>query len=225
MEAAGAPPTIMRRYMCALFDLDGTLIDSNNLIVTSFQHTFREKLGREVEEAEILAQFGEPLERIMGRYAPERVEELTSFYRAFNMANHDSMLRQFDGVKHMVAGLHAAGVQLAVVTSKGVDAANRGLRCSGLHEHFQHVVGLEHTEKHKPNPEPVLKALERLEVLPGDHVVMIGDSFADIESGRAAGCRTVAVGWSLQNLDSLRASRPDHWVDHPSELLTLLLGV
>ncbi len=211
-------------YSVILFDLDGTLINTNDLIVASFQHTLREKLGREVPADEIRQYFGEPLATTMARYAPDRQRELVAFYRQFNHANHDRLLRQFPGVPEMVRTLHGAGVTLAVVTSKRTALARRGLRVSGLDPYFTTLVGADDTEKHKPDPAPALLALEWLGERPGGHVLMVGDSRYDILCGRGAGVRTAAVGWSAQSREALEAARPDYWIDQPRDLVQLVLG-
>lgn len=212
------------RYSVVLFDLDGTLVDTNHLIVRSFQHTLREKLGLEVSGADLYQYFGEPLVTTMGRFAPGRAEELTDFYRVFNLANHDALIREFEGVREAVATLRQAGVKLAVVTSKKRDLALRGLRVSGLEPLFDAVVGMDETEKHKPNPEPALLALERLGATAGRHVLMVGDSHFDMMCGKNAGLGTAAVAWTVQAREVLDATQPDHWIETPSDLIRLVMG-
>lgn len=213
----------MTNCSVVLFDLDGTLIDTNHLVVTSFQHIFREYLGREVPAEEIYPYFGEPLPRTMARYAPDRVAELVAHYRAYNIPQHDRLVREFPGVPEALIALHQAGLKLGVVTSKKGDLAHRGLKICGLEQYFATVVGMDATEKHKPEPEPALEALRRMGEVPGPHVLMVGDSPFDILCGRSAGIRTVAVDWTV-NRSALEASQPDHWVETPSALLELVLG-
>lgn len=214
----------MKTYSVVLFDLDGTLIDTNHLIVTSFQHVFRECLNLSVEAKEIVPYFGEPLVTTLARYSPERAEELTTRYRTFNEAHHDELIRQFADVKEMLADLKEAGVKTAVVTSKRRAMALRGLRISGLEDLMDTVVGVDETERHKPEAEPALLALQRLGEEPGAHALMVGDSHYDILCGRNAGVKTAAVGWSLQTRETLSASAPDFWVDTPADLSRLVLG-
>lgn len=211
----------MTTFSTVLFDLDGTLIDTNHLIVTSFQHTFREHLGLEVAPEEIYPYFGEPLPRTMARFAPDRAEELCSLYRAHNMAHHDLLVRQFAGVREALTALRAAGLKLAIVTSKQTELALRGLRVCHLDHFFPTVVGMDATVKHKPDPEPCLEAMRRLGVEPGPDVLMVGDSMFDIQCGRNAGVRTVGVAWTV-NPEPLRASQPDFWVETPADLVNLI---
>lgn len=211
------------RFSIVLFDLDGTLLDTNHLIVTSFRHVFKEKLGLDVPAEEIYQYFGEPLTTTMARYSPERAVELTDFYRVFNVANHDLLLREFKGVREMLQQLHQAGVKLGVVTSKKTDMAWRGLKVGQLEEYFETVVGMDETEKHKPEAEPALLALKRLGAEPGDHVLMVGDSKFDLLCGRNAGIKTAAVAWTV-NRAPLEEIGPDYWVDEPGDLARIVLG-
>lgn len=212
------------RFSVVLFDLDGTLVDTNHLIVTSFQHTLRELLGLEVPAETLYKHFGEPLPLTMARYSPERALELTDFYRTFNLASHDSLIREFLGVKEALQELQAAGVKLGVVTSKKTDMARRGLKACGLESFFPVVVGMDLTEKHKPEPEPIYLALHQLGVSAGEHVLMVGDSQFDIRCGQNAGVKTAAVAWTVIDREELGRIQPDFWLEHPEDLSRLVLG-
>jgi len=211
------------RFTAALFDLDGTLVDTGRLIVKSFQHTFRTALSRDISEQEVYRHFGETLEETFKQYAPDRVAELLQVYRAFNHANHDRLVTSFEGMEEAVRTLHQQGVKLAVVTSKLSRTARRGLEVSGLLPYFDTVVGVEMTTRHKPDPAPLLLALELLGETAGQHVLMVGDTTADVRSGRNAGVQTAVVGWSHVERTELEAAAPDHWLDHPRDLVRLVL--
>jgi len=206
-----------------LFDLDGTLINTNDLIVTSFQHVFRTELGLEVTAEEIYPYFGEPLVRTMARYDEARAESLTAAYRAFNITKHDELVSEFPGVGQALHRLQAAGVRLGVVTSKYTELARRGLRVCGLEAYFPVVVGVDQTEGHKPGPEPALRACELLGVEPSQQILMVGDSVYDMACGQNAGLRTAAVGWTV-NRAALAEGHPDHWVESAADLVSLVLG-
>lgn len=211
------------RYSVVLFDLDGTLIDTNHLIVTSFQHVLKQVLGHDVSTEVIYTHFGEPLQATMARYSPEKAEELVDAYRAFNMKQHDALIRRFDGICEALEGLKCGGVKIGIVTSKRVEPAWRGLRVCGLAHCIDVLVGVDETERHKPDPEPALLALRRLQSHPGDHVLMVGDSRFDLMCGRSAGLRTAAVSWTVQSREEIDLIPPDYWIESPSDLLALVL--
>jgi len=210
-------------FSVVIFDLDGTLIDTNGLIVSTFQRVLKDELGLVLAPEELYPYFGEPLPVTMARFSPARAEELTIAYRKWNVNQHDRLLRQFDGIHEMVANLKNAGIRLGIATSKKIGMARRGLSVSNLEQYFDAVVGMDETVLHKPNPEPALLALSRLGASPGDHVIMVGDSQFDILCGRNAGLRTAAVGWTMINRETLAQTLPDYWIEHPKDLTALVL--
>lgn len=212
------------RFSVVLFDLDGTLIDTNHLIVDSFKYVLMQELRLQITTEELYTYFGEPLPMTLERWAPGRGEELAAKYRIHNVANHDRLIRQFEGMWDAVKALSDGGVRLGVVTSKKVQTARRGLKVCNMEHLFETVVGMDETERHKPAPEPALLALERLQVSAGGHVLMVGDSRFDLLCGKNAGLKTAAVGWTVQNRGSLSECSPDYWVEHPSGLVPLVLG-
>ncbi|MGE5552666.1 MAG: pyrophosphatase PpaX [Betaproteobacteria bacterium] len=209
-------------YSAVLFDLDGTLLNTVELIVRSYQHTFRQCLGCEVEEEKIVRNIGLTLPEHLGLYQPDpaRIEEMVAVYRAFNQDHHDQLTKLFPGVRETLSALAGAGIKLAVVSSKGRRGVEQGLALFGLTHYFQAVVALEDTTRHKPDPAPVTLAVERLRIQP-HQALMVGDSLADLEAGRRAGTGTAAVGWSTCPREELLAGRPDHLLVRMGDLLAL----
>jgi pyrophosphatase PpaX len=205
-----------------LFDLDGTLLDSIDLILTSFHHTSRAHFSREWSDAYWLAGVGTPLRTQLARVArsAEELEALLDTYRAFNLEMHDEMAKPYPGVIEVVRALHAKGAKLGLVTSKLSTGANRGLRLLGLEEEFSVRVCADDVENGKPHPEPVLRALGALDSRPED-ALFIGDSDHDILSGNAAGVTTVAVAWGPFARETLEAAKPDAWVHAPESIAEL----
>ena len=206
-----------------LFDLDGTLIDSIGLITASFRFTFNKHMDVLPQEAEWLATIGQPLWDQFGQFVNDRseVDEMIATYREHNEKNHDLLLREYPGVLDAVAALAASGGKMGIVTSKLHRMAVRGLRRCGFESMFEIIVGSDDVEKHKPNPEPVLKAMSQLDIAPED-TIYIGDSPHDMRSGRAAGVRTGAVLWGPFTREELSETEPDIWFNSPADLLTLI---
>ena len=208
--------------MTYLFDLDGTLLDSIDLILESFHHTSRVHLGRELSDEYWLAGVGTPLRTALSRVAgsDDELEAMLDTYRAFNLEHHDRMAKPYPGVVDVVRELHREGAKLGLVTSKLSIGANRGLRLLELEEELAVRVCADDVVNGKPHPEPVLKALAALESTAHD-TVFIGDSDHDMEAGRAAGVHTVAVTWGPFAREKLEASSPSRWIDTPAEVLAL----
>ena len=213
----------MRPPSTVLFDLDGTLIDSVDLIIDSYHHTFRQHGLALTSRDELIEGIGTPLLAVFGRMTDKRsdIDAWIATYREFNLAHHDTRIRAFPGVVEMVRQVHRAGRQLGVVTSKNNAGARRGLKLIGIEELMSVVVGADDVTRHKPDPEPVQQALTKLGALPGD-TVFIGDSHHDVASGKAAGVRTIAVSWGPISRERLALSEPDYLCGSIDELLTVL---
>lgn len=202
-----------------LFDLDGTLINTNQLIIDSFRHTFNQH-GLTVSDAEIYRHFGRPLHDQFALFAPDRVEELVATYRRFNWDMHDQLTTSFPGVDALLAELTERGYQLAIVTSKVRPLVERGLRLFHLERYFPLLICAEDTREHKPKPGPVLKALELLGADSGQ-AAMVGDSPFDLLAAKAAGVAAIGVLWSSFPRAALAECQPDHLVEQPGDLLRL----
>jgi pyrophosphatase PpaX len=210
------------RYPTVLFDLDGTLVDSGAIILASFKHAAKTVLARDVEDEQIAALVGgSNLYDQMAVLDASRVDELVRVYREHNRPLHDE-LQAFQGVEELVATLSAEGRKLGIVTAKGRATVDLAFGVIDLEPYFDVVVTADMTERHKPDPEPVLKALELLESEPSE-AAFVGDSPFDVGAGKAAGVFTVAVSWgNIHPAESLLAEGADVLVHSPRELLDVL---
>jgi pyrophosphatase PpaX len=209
---AKPPPTI-------LFDLDGTLIDSIGLILSSMRYAFA-KLERPCPtDEEWTAGIGIPLFTMMRQYAVDDADNrvLIAAYREHQIANHDTVVRCYDGVVDVVKALRDRGHQTGVVTSKGEWLAMKGLALVGLASLMDTVVGADSSTRHKPDPEPVRIALDRL-ACPPENAMYVGDSVHDLMAGRAAGVRTAAALWGAFKRQDMESAGPDFWLGSISEL-------
>jgi len=214
------------RPLAVLFDLDGTLIDSIELILNSAKHAFRDRAGHIPSDAEWLTGVGIPLATMFRRYARDdaEVETLIAKYREYQLAHHDRLVQGYDTVVETVDFIRAAGHPVAVVTSKTTWLAKRGLDHVGLGPHFDVIVGCDSCERHKPDPQPVFHALDQLGYEPGD-AVFVGDSVHDMAAGNAAGVTTIAALWGPFSREDLVASEPTHYLERVADLPKLLAAV
>jgi len=217
------------RLPAVLFDLDGTLIDSIELILNSARFAFEGYSTPAPSDAEWMSGVGTPLFEMFRRYAkdPADVEPLIARYREYQVPNHDRLVRAYDGVVDTVTHLRAARHPLAVVTSKTEALARRGIELIGIGTYFDVVIGCDSTTRHKPHPEPVLAALERLGREPGE-AVFVGDSVHDMAAGNAAGVATIAALWGPFSRAELAPSEPrvylESIVDLPETVRRLTTG-
>ncbi|MCC6444864.1 MAG: HAD-IA family hydrolase [Armatimonadetes bacterium] len=204
-----------------LFDLDGTLLDSTDLLVTGYRHSVRACLGIETAETDWIEHLGKPLRDQMALFSEDRADEMVRTYRAWYADNHDRMIRLYPGVPEALEQLHRAGLKLAVVTSKKTRFACQGLELFGLNRYFSAILGEEDSARHKPHPDPVLDALALLSV-PPEAAVMVGDSCLDIESACAAGVFSIGALWGPFARERLTLCPPDMFMEDIKEIIEML---
>lgn len=206
-----------------LFDLDGTLIDTIELIMSSYRHTVEAHGFTPVPENVWLRNLGIPL-RVQFRCFtddPEEIQAMVDTYLAHNLELHDQLIGRYPGVLDQVRALHRRGCRLGVVSSKMHGGLERGLASGGYDDLFEVVIGADDVKNPKPHPEPVLLALERLGVA-SEAAVYVGDSVHDMASGRAAGVQIAAALWGPFSRQDLERHDPDYWLEVPGDIQRLL---
>jgi pyrophosphatase PpaX len=206
-----------------LFDLDGTLIDSIELILGAMRHAFEGFDGHVPTDEEWRAGIGIPLHTALRGFTSDEadVERLFNRYREYQLEHHDTLVRPYDGIVETVRRLAEAGHPIALVTSKSDWMAHKALVHVGLDTLIPVVVGCDTCVNHKPHPEPVERALALLDAEPGN-ALFVGDSPHDVQSGRAAGVFTVGVTWGAFARSEMEASGADAVIDRIEELSGVL---
>lgn len=204
-----------------LFDFDGTLLDTNELIIQTFQSVLGNRYPGKYERTDILPFLGPTLIESFGSIDPEKAEEMIAEYRAWNIAMHDELASEFDGVSETMRLLKSAGMKMGIVSTKRNDMIGKGLQLLDVDGVFDVIIGLEDVQNTKPHPEPILLALERLGAKK-EEALMIGDNFHDIEGGKNAGVRTAGVAWSEKGEQFLQSFQPDYMLQHISDLLHII---
>ncbi len=214
----------MEKINTILFDFDGTVMDTNGVIINSWQHTFRTLEGKERTEDEIINTFGEPLAITMEKLLPNvPVDEGVKIYRSYHYENFSDLITVFPGVIELLKKLKKEGYKTAVVTSRMMYTTKQGLDKYDLNDYFDAIVTCEDTNKHKPDPEPINIALEKLNAKPQE-AIMLGDSMFDILCAKNAGVKSVLVGWALavNEEDKNGPDAPDYIIEKAEELLDLI---
>jgi pyrophosphatase PpaX len=213
--------TKRKKITTVLFDLDGTIIDTNELIIQSFFHALRGVAPEGFAREHIIPYMGQTLKSQLQHFSgQEDVETLTQAYREYNHLRHDEMVSLFPGVAEVVPQLRNAGIRLGIVTTKMRETSIRALELLGLFENMDTIVSLDDVENAKPHPEPVAKAIRALGANPAE-TLMVGDSSVDMESAIAAGAVPVGVAWSLKGEEYLLKSGAEYVLREMNELLTL----
>ncbi|MDO4552664.1 MAG: HAD-IA family hydrolase [Bacillota bacterium] len=216
----------MGKITTVLFDFDGTIMDTNGVIIDSWQHTFRTLTGKEGREEDIIRTFGEPLSYTMEKTFPDiPVEEAIGVYRSYHWDNFGERITVFPGIVELLEQLKVRGYSLGLVTSRLKGTTMEGLEKYRLEHFFDAMVTCDDTDRHKPDPEPILIALERLGSAP-EESVMVGDTRFDVLCARNAGVASVLVAWqmAMSQEEISGPLGPDHYIETPEELLTILEG-
>ncbi len=223
---------MFRDVTAVLFDLDGTLVDTIQLILAAHQHTLARYLrGPGPAEAAIIRNLGRPLRTSMREYAEadgradavDLAEQMVAAYREFQREHHDRLVKGYDGVRETLVTLRERGYTLGIVTSKGRAIAMVVIGDFGLEPLVDVMVFLEDTARHKPEPDPLLEAARRGGFEPA-RGLYVGDSIHDIAAGRAAGMKTAGALWGPFERTDLVAAGPDCLLASPEDLLAVLPG-
>lgn len=216
----------MSKTDTVLFDFDGTIMDTNNVILMSWQHTFRTLRNREEPEENIVKTFGEPLAETMKKFFPEvPVEKSLKIYRSFHYNNFGELIKLFPGMKELLQEVKSRGYKIGLVTSRLYNTTMQGLEAYDIKEYFDVMITAEDTTKHKPDPQPINIALEKLGSVP-ENTVMLGDTTYDMLCAKNAGVSPILVSWSLalkgRKKEELGAACPDYIIEKPEELLDII---
>lgn len=207
-----------------LFDFDGTLMNTNDLIMDSWRHIYRVLEDKDIIEEEIVRTFGEPLIKTMEKAFPNiPVDECVEIYRSYHRESFGDRISLFPGIKEMLGSLKALGYKMAVVTSRAALTTKQAMERYEIMEYFDVVITCDDTDKHKPHPEPVFIALDQLNSRP-EESIMIGDSMYDILCAKNAGVQSVLVGWAVAVLEEEKTGidKPDYFVETANDIVKLV---
>jgi|WetSurMetagenome_2_1015567.scaffolds.fasta_scaffold00048_56 pyrophosphatase PpaX len=211
----------MKDYACYLFDADGTLLDTTELIVQCFRFTCRKYGGFEIDRERVTKNIGLTLRRQMELYlgplTDERFSAVGGDHMRYQLSIYPEYLRVFPGVREGLETLRGRGKRLGVVTSRRRETLELYLKETGILGFFGILVTPEDTSRHKPDPEPVLAALSKLVIADKTTVLMVGDSAFDIECGARAGIDTAFVNRE-HNVPAEHGIRPTYVIDEFSEI-------
>lgn len=207
-----------------IFDFDGTVVNTNDVVIQSWQHTYKTIEGKEHPVDEIVATFGEPLWISMEKAFPAiDSKETTAIYRAYQKSHFDQAISLFDGMKELFQELKEKNYRIGIVTSRTRDTTIKGLAKFGLEKYVDNIVSCDDTKKHKPDPEPVNISLKNFGIKP-EEAIMIGDSMFDILCAHNANVEAVLVGWAIAvtEHDKIGPDKPEYIIEKAKELFDII---
>ena len=207
------------RISCVIFDMDGTLTRTNELIFASFNHVAAKYLGKQFTRTEIISLFGPPEEgallKLFGEeHVSDAMDDLCNFYRS----HHSAMAGLHPGMDELLRFLKERGVKLALFTGKGKRTTEITLEALHLTQYFDLIVSGTDVVNHKPDPEGIRKVLHTFALKP-EEVLMVGDSLGDITASRAAGVPMVAVVWDSYDKDRVLKAGTEHVFHEVGDML------
>ena len=214
----------MSKIKAVLFDFDGTIMDTNEIILESWRHTFKTVLGRECRDEEVVGTFGEVLGDSMKMIFPDRdVDEMISIYRSYQHQFYEKEILLCPGIHELILKLKALGYLTAIVTSRIENSTRIGLSKFGLDDKFEAFVSCDDITNFKPDPESCLVALRKLGIK-ADEAIYVGDSKYDIQCAHRAGVKAVLVNWTicLPKDQRVGENKADFEIDDPMELIDIL---
>lgn len=207
----------------ALFDLDGTLIDSQAMVFETFRRVFHEMMPEyQLSQEELYSFFGPTLEETFARYFPqEQIGAVIDRYQVINKDLHATMLKEMPHAKETLQALREQGIVMGIVSNKRREPVLLGMKICGLTDYFDAVFAREDQPACKPEPDGLLYAAKAMG-FEGCPVVYVGDNAADMQAAKRAGF--LAIGYTLDETqkESLRKEGADVQIDDLRELEDLL---
>ncbi|MBC8081518.1 MAG: pyrophosphatase PpaX [Gorillibacterium sp.] len=205
-----------------LFDFDGTIVDTNELIISTFLHVLEGKTPEPITREHIVPNMGKPLvEQLLLFSGREEVDDLVAAYREYNLSVHDEMVREYPHVLEVLRLMHKNGIKLGVVTNKMKMTTDKGLALFGLQKYMDAVITMNEVKVGKPDPEGVRLAVEWLQSDP-EKTLMVGDSEYDLQAAKRAGVKSAGVAWSLKGEAHLNQYQPDYMLHDMRDLLQIV---
>ncbi len=196
-------------FRCIVFDMDGTLVQTNQLIFESFNYVTQKYVKKRYTDSEIIALFGPPeedvIERLVGK---EHLNEAIIDYLSFYRMNHKRLAKVHSGMSEVLQYCKEIGLIVSLFTGKGKKTTNITLEEYALDNHFDIIVTGDDVKNHKPSADGLKLIMERTGLSP-EQLLMVGDSPADICAAREGGVRIASVLWDSYAADTVLQLQPD----------------
>lgn len=204
-----------------IFDMDGTVIDTNELVINCIQESVRTHLGYLPETSEFVSILGKPLSVQMAFFSEDKRDLMVETYRKLYRSRRDAQTRLFHGLDRLLQQLDEKGIRMAVLTNKGSSGTWHALEKFHIEKFFDPVITVDDVINRKPHPEGALNVLESWGV-DKTEILLIGDSANDILCANQAGIPAVLVGWTILPPSQFADLRIDHRVETTEDLLELI---
>ncbi len=200
----------MKHLKCIVFDMDGTLTETNQLIYDSFNYIAQKYAGKTYTIPEITAMFGPPEEEaLLAIVRPDQMEEVMKEYLAFYRAHHNRLARLYPGIKEILRLTREQGKTLALFTGKGVHTTAITLEEFKIEKYFDLVITGNDVVHRKPSSEGLRKIMHHFALRP-EEVLMVGDAVSDVKAAHEAGIKIAAVVWDSYAKEKVLQMKTDY---------------
>ncbi|MGA8264251.1 MAG: HAD-IA family hydrolase [Ignavibacteriaceae bacterium] len=210
----------MKNFEGIIFDIDGTMTSTNDLIFASFNHVMSKYLNKSLTKNEIISLFGPTEDVILEEWTGEDYPKARQDYYDFYSENH-AMADLYPGIFEILTFIKSQKIPLSIFTGKGKDAAVITLKKLNIYDFFDMIITGNDVKEHKPSPEGIMMFLEKFKLKP-KKVLMIGDSPSDIQASRGAGVKIASVLWDSYSQAKEIELKSDYVFHEVSELREFL---
>jgi len=192
-----------------IFDIDGTLTSTNQLIFETFRFITNKYLNKNYSDEDIIKLFGPTEDVIMKDMFGDKYETARKDYYKFYSANHSKMADAYPGIRELIYKIKKANIPLSIYTGKGRDSSAITLKQIGVYEYFDMIVSGDDIENHKPSPEGVDVFIEKFN-LNRENTILIGDATVDILAARNSGIKIGSAVWDSYGKEKVIAMGSDY---------------
>ena len=214
----------MQQFDGFIFDIDGTITSTNDLIFASFNHVAEKYLNKNFTNEEIISLFGPTEDVILRNWMNDKYEDARRDYFHFYTSQHNAMADIFPGIREILEKIKSKGYPISIYTGKGKDSAEITLEQIGVRHFFDMIVTGDDVKDHKPSPEGINKFLEAFDLNP-EKVLMIGDAAVDVIASKDAGVKSALVLWDSYALEKFSGLDSDYVFRSVSEFAEFLKGI
>ena len=211
----------MKNYDGIIFDVDGTLVQTHDLIFASFKHVAEKYLNKKITNEEIHSLFGPTEDVILKDWAQHRYDDARNDYYGYYESNHGEMASAFPGLPELVHLIKSKGIKLGIYTGKGRESTIITLKAVGMLEDFDLIITGDDVDKPKPSPEGINLFMEKFG-LDKSRVLMVGDAHVDILAADAAGVKSASVLWDSLTAEKVKQLKPDYLFDDVVEFIEFI---
>jgi HAD superfamily hydrolase (TIGR01549 family) len=199
----------MKLFDGIIFDVDGTLAETHELIFASFNHVAEKYLNKHLTNEEIVALFGPTEDVILKEWMKEDYESARKDYFDFYESKHSEMAEIFPGLRDAVSIIKEHNIPLGIFTGKGRDSAEITLKSIGLYDQFDMILSGDDVDEHKPSPDGINRFIKQYNLKP-ERVLMVGDAIHDVMASESAGVKCALVLWDEYSRNRCRECKTDY---------------